>query len=119
MTRFAKIMLIVVVISLTACGPNPDTTGRRSGMTYETNLTTTHGTDVADRVRKLVIEHLGVDESQVTENANFISDLGANKLDMVELVMAFEEEFGCEITDDIAKKLLRVGDVVNFIESHS
>jgi acyl carrier protein len=71
--------------------------------------------DVADRVKKIVVEHLGVDESKVTENASFIDDLG---LDTVELVMAFEEEFGCEIPDDAAEKIVTVKDAVSFIESH-
>src|SRR5271156_506578 len=66
--------------------------------------------DVADRVKKIVVEHLGVDESKVTENASFIDDLGADSLDTVELVMAFEEEFGCEIPDDAAEKILTVKD---------
>jgi len=75
--------------------------------------------DVADRVKKIVVEHLGVDESKVTENASFIDDLGADSLDTVELVMAFEEEFGCEIPDDAAEKIVTVKDAVSFIESHS
>jgi acyl carrier protein len=75
--------------------------------------------DVNDRVRKIVVEHLGVDESKVTENASFIDDLGADSLDTVELVMAFEEEFGCEIPDDAAEKIVTVQDAVNFIEAHS
>jgi acyl carrier protein len=75
--------------------------------------------DVAERVRKIVVEHLGVDESKVTENASFIDDLGADSLDTVELVMAFEEEFGCEIPDDAAEKIVTVKDAVSFIESHS
>ncbi len=58
--------------------------------------------DVSGRVSKIVVEHLGVDESKVTNNASFIDDLGADSLDTVELVMAFEEEFGCEIPDDAA-----------------
>jgi acyl carrier protein len=74
--------------------------------------------DVNDRVKKIVVEHLGVDESKVTENASFIDDLGADSLDTVELVMAFEEEFGCEIPDDAAEKIVTVKDAVNFIESH-
>src|SRR6476660_3576721 len=72
--------------------------------------------DVADRVKKIVVEHLGVDESKVTENASFIDDLGADSLDTVELVMAFEEEFGCEIPDDAAEKIVTVKDAVGFIE---
>ena len=62
--------------------------------------------DIADRVKKIVVEHLGVEESKVTDSASFIDDLGADSLDTVELVMAFEEEFGCEIPDDAAEKIL-------------
>ena len=72
--------------------------------------------DVADRVKKIVIEHLGVDEDKVVENASFIDDLGADSLDTVELVMAFEEEFGCEIPDDAAEKILTIKDAPGFIE---
>ena len=74
--------------------------------------------DVADRVKKIVVEHLGVDESKVTENASFIDDLGADSLDTVELVMAFEEEFGIEIPDEDAEKITRVKEAVEYIESH-
>src|SRR5690348_13459379 len=74
--------------------------------------------DVAERVKKIVVEHLGVDESKVTDNASFIDDLGADSLDTVELVMAFEEEFGCEIPDDAAEKIVTVKDAVSFIEAH-
>ena len=73
--------------------------------------------DVADRVKKIVVEHLGVDEDKVVENASFIDDLGADSLDTVELVMAFEEEFGCEIPDDAAEKILTIKDATEFIES--
>ena len=73
--------------------------------------------DVADRVKKIVIEHLGVDEDKVVANASFIDDLGAASLDTVELVMAFEEEFGCEIPDDAAEKILTIKDATDFIES--
>jgi len=73
--------------------------------------------DVADRVKKIVIEHLGVDESKVSDNASFIDDLGADSLDTVELVMAFEEEFGCEIPDDAAEKILTIQDAITFINS--
>ena len=75
--------------------------------------------DVAERVRKIVVEHLGVDEAKVTENASFIDDLGADSLDTVELVMAFEEEFGCEIPDDAAEKILTVKDAIEFIDSQA
>ena len=74
--------------------------------------------DVAERVKKIVVEHLGVDKSKVTDNASFIDDLGADSLDTVELVMAFEEEFGCEIPDDAAEKIVTVKDAVQFIEAH-
>ena len=66
--------------------------------------------DIGERVKKIVVEHLGVEPDKVTENASFIDDLGADSLDTVELVMAFEEEFGCEIPDDAAETILTVGD---------
>ncbi len=72
--------------------------------------------DVAERVKKIVVEHLGVDADKVVENANFIDDLGADSLDTVELVMAFEEEFGVEIPDDQAETISTVGDAVKFLE---
>ena len=75
--------------------------------------------DVADRVKKIVVEHLGVEEDKVTENASFIDDLGADSLDTVELVMAFEEEFGCEIPDDAAEKILTVKDAVDFLQENA
>ncbi len=75
--------------------------------------------DVADRVKKIVLEHLGVDEAKVVENASFIDDLGADSLDTVELVMAFEEEFGCEIPDDAAEKILTIKDAIDFIEANA
>ena len=74
--------------------------------------------DIAGRVKKIVIDHLGVDEAKVTDSASFIDDLGADSLDTVELVMAFEEEFGCEIPDDAAEKILIVKDAINFIENN-
>jgi len=75
--------------------------------------------DVADRVKKIVLEHLGVEESKVVESASFIDDLGADSLDTVELVMAFEEEFGCEIPDEDAEKILTIKDAIDFINTHS
>ncbi|MFZ5746298.1 MAG: acyl carrier protein [Pseudomonadota bacterium] len=75
--------------------------------------------DIAVRVKKIIVEHLGVEESEVHENSAFIDDLGADSLDVVELVMAFEEEFSCEIPDDAAEKILTVKDAVDFISSHS
>ena len=75
--------------------------------------------DISERVKKIVVEHLGVDEDKVTDGASFIDDLGADSLDTVELVMAFEEEFGSEISDSEAEKILTVGDAIKFIESKS
>lgn len=75
--------------------------------------------EVAERVKKIVIEHLGVDADKVSETASFIDDLGADSLDTVELVMAFEEEFGCEIPDDAAETILTVGDAVKFISENA
>ena len=75
------------------------------------------GDDVASKVKKIVSDHLGVDEVKVTEEASFIDDLGADSLDTVELVMAFEEEFGSEISDSEAEKILTVGDAIKFIEN--
>ena len=72
--------------------------------------------DVADRVKKIVVEHLNVEADKVTENASFIDDLGEDSLDTVELVMAFEEEFGVEIPDDAAESIVTVGDAVKFIK---
>ena len=73
--------------------------------------------DIAERVKSIVVEHLGVEENKVVEGASFIDDLGADSLDTVELVMAFEEEFGSEISDSEAEKILTVGDAIKFIES--
>jgi acyl carrier protein len=75
--------------------------------------------DVADRVKKIVVEHLGVEPEKVTEDASFIDDLGADSLDTVELVMAFVEEFGVEIPDDAAEKILTVKDAINYIEENN
>ena len=73
--------------------------------------------DVASKVKKIVSDHLGIDDAKVTEEASFIDDLGADSLDTVELVMAFEEEFGSEISDSEAEKILTVGDAIKFIEN--
>jgi acyl carrier protein len=72
--------------------------------------------EVADKVKNIVIDHLGVDADKVTLEASFIEDLGADSLDTVELVMAFEEAFGVEIPDDAAETILTVGDAVKFLE---
>ncbi|MCH9845464.1 MAG: acyl carrier protein [Alphaproteobacteria bacterium] len=75
--------------------------------------------DVEGKVKKIVIEHLAVDEARVTNEASFIDDLGADSLDTVELVMAFEEEFSCEIPDDAAEKILTIQDAITFIKDSS
>ena len=75
--------------------------------------------DIEERVKKIVVEHLGVEEAKIQSDSKFIDDLGADSLDTVELVMAFEEEFGSEISDSEAEKILTVGDAIKFIESKS
>ena len=74
---------------------------------------------VADKVKSIIVEQLGVDEEEVTPDASFVDDLGADSLDTVELVMAFEEEFGCEIPDEAAEKILTIKDAISYIEQHS
>jgi acyl carrier protein len=74
---------------------------------------------VADKVKSIIVEQLGVDEEEVTPDASFVDDLGADSLDTVELVMAFEEEFGIEIPDDDAEKITRVKEAIEYIESHA
>ena len=74
---------------------------------------------VADKVKSIIVEQLGVDEEEVTPDASFVDDLGADSLDTVELVMAFEEEFGIEIPDEEAEKITRVKEAVDYIESHA
>ena len=75
--------------------------------------------DIADRVKKIVVEHLGVEEDKVTEAASFIDDLGADSLDTVVLVMAFEEEFGIDIPDEDAEKMVTVNDAIKYLEENS
>src|SRR6478735_2061058 len=74
--------------------------------------------DIGERVKKIVVEHLGVEPDKVNDQASFIDDLGADSLDTVELVMAFEEEFGCEIPEDAAESILTVCDAVKFLEKN-
>jgi acyl carrier protein len=74
--------------------------------------------ETADRVKKIVVEHLGVEADKVTPEASFIDDLGADSLDIVELVMAFEEEFNVEIPDDAAEKISTVKDATDYIDQH-
>jgi acyl carrier protein len=74
---------------------------------------------VAEKVKSIIAEQLSVDEEEVTNDASFVDDLGADSLDVVELVMAFEEEFGIEIPDDDAEKITKVKDAIEYIESHA
>ena len=71
-----------------------------------------------DKIKKIIVDQLGVDESEVTMEASFVDDLGADSLDTVELVMALEEEFGIEISDDDAEKIITVGDAIKYIETN-
>ena len=73
---------------------------------------------VEERVKKIIVEQLGVEEGEVTPTASFVDDLGADSLDTVELVMAFEEEFGVEIPDEEAEKIRTVGDAVKYLNEH-
>ena len=73
--------------------------------------------EVVNRIKKVIINHLGVKEDKVTENAKFIEDLGADSLDQVELVMAFEEEFKCEIPDEAAEKIVTVKDAIDLVKA--
>ena len=73
--------------------------------------------DIEEQVKKIVIDHLGIDASKVTPESKFIDDLGADSLDTVELVMAFEEKFGIEIPDDAAETIQTVKDAISYIES--
>jgi len=75
--------------------------------------------DVKQKVIDIVIEHLGVEADKVTESASFVDDLGADSLDTVELVMAFEEAFGVEIPDDAAEKITTVKDAINYVEANT
>ena len=75
--------------------------------------------DVAERVRKIVVEHLGVEADKVVDSANFMEDLGADSLDTVELVMEFEEEFDITIPDEEAEKIQTVGQAIQYIEEHT
>jgi acyl carrier protein len=75
--------------------------------------------NISERVIKIVTDNLGAEPGKVTESASFVDDLGADSLDVVELVMAFEEEFGCEIPDDAAETIQTVGDAVRFLKEHA
>lgn len=98
-------------------GPTPSSAAAESPFTNAKG--NTDMSDTADRVKKIVVEHLGVEADKVTEDASFIDDLGADSLDIVELVMAFEEEFGVEIPDDAAEKISTVKDAITYIDANN
>src|SRR5215470_5377345 len=75
--------------------------------------------NISERVKEIIAKHLGIDRDKVTEDANFIDDLGADSLDTVELAMSFEDEFSCEIPDEAAESLFTVGDVIKFLETNA
>lgn len=85
---------------------------------YEEDRMSDRKQEIFEKVKGIVVQHLNIDEAKVTENASFIDDLGADSLDTVELVMAFEEEFGTEIPDEAAEKILTIGDAIRFIDEH-
>jgi acyl carrier protein len=91
--------------------------GKRCQIIAWRSLTVTDGTTF-DRLKKLIVEQLGVDEEEVTPTASFVEDLNADSLDLVELIMSLEEEFGMEISDEDAEKIQKVSDAVEFIEEH-
>lgn len=82
-----------------------------------TNVAPEAANDVAERVKKIVVEHLGVDAAKITENSSFVEDLGADSLDTVELVMKFEDEFNIEISDSAAEKIITLKDAVAYINA--
>lgn len=86
---------------------------------YSVSSNLTMADNIIDKVRDIIVEQLGVNPEQVTPEAKFIEDLGADSLDTVELVMAFEEEFGIDVPDDEAEKLQSVADVVRYIEENA
>jgi len=88
-------------------------------VSYNTKEEVNRMSDIFDRVKKIIVDRLGVDEAEVTLEASFKEDLGADSLDVVELVMELEDEFDMEISDEDAEKITTVGEVVNYIQAHS
>jgi acyl carrier protein len=74
---------------------------------------------ISERIKEIIAEHLGIDPDKVTEDDNFIDNLGADSLDTVELAMSFEDEFGCEIPEEAADSMFTVGDVIKFLETNA
>ena len=98
---------------------NKTVDGSTSGLFINLKTKRLKMSEIAEKVAKIVVEQLGVSEEQVTPEAKFIEDLGADSLDQVELVMALEEEFGSDIPDEVAETLTTVGDAIKYIESKS
>ncbi|GAW33278.1 acyl carrier protein [Roseovarius sp. A-2] len=121
--RFLPVACVFRLVESRPQGHNPSRFPRRAGAdnghAAQDNMRKQDMSDIADRVKKIVVEHLGVEEDKVVDKASFIDDLGADSLDTVELVMAFEEEFGIEIPDDAADTIQTVGDAVKFISEAS
>ncbi len=75
--------------------------------------------NVSEKVKKIIVDHLGVEAGKITPGASFAEDLGADSLDAVELLIAFEEQFGCAIPDDVAERIRTVGDAIRFLEQNA
>src|SRR6266511_2527685 len=101
------------------CPDCPALAGFKSGATNINRTNFMAEKSIEEKVKDIIVEQLGVNPEQVTPQASFIEDLGADSLDIVELVMAFEEEFGVEVPDEDAEKLQTVGDVIKYIEEKS
>jgi acyl carrier protein len=109
---------MAAVVTPASCQPRRRTLGQIPTFTRQSEKKELCMSDSAEKVKKIVVEHLGVEADKVTEEASFIDDLGADSLDIVELVMAFEEEFGVEIPDDAAEKIATVKDAIDYIEAN-
>jgi acyl carrier protein len=114
--------LIDILLNSFTCDAVPGLSGSCADLLRATNTNRTNfmaEKSIEEKVKDIIVEQLGVNPEQVTPQASFIEDLGADSLDIVELVMAFEEEFGVEVPDEDAEKLQTVGDVIKYIEEKS
>jgi acyl carrier protein len=117
-SRIRRALAIVLVVWTTACSaPKVDTKSNEPRTAPPSPVQKPSG--VADRVNRIIVDQLGIDAARVTPEAAFVKDLGADSLDFVELVMAFEEEFDIAIPDEHAEKLCKVGDAVSYLETHA
>jgi len=101
-----------------ASGTSPDADAMQARRTNSHREVEKHMSTIEERVKKIVVEQLGVKEDEVTPNASFVDDLGADSLDTVELVMALEEEFECEIPDEEAEKITTVQQAIDYVKAH-